>query len=443
LNRILVVEVDNKSGALVTILQDVSPVAPNTLNLKEGIYNGIATEWISRHPTLPLLYALTSYWNAQEACVTTFNIHEKTGLLTQLGIPASTGGYHAAHATFSSDGSLLVIAHHNDGKIVFFDTSEETAIKEPCCIMDTPEVVPGTRRTTKPNDGFPGLPSLHHVTYGPNQKYLLTVDPSQDCIFTYAVNEQGLPTSKQPTSILRCLSPHPIIGWFQRAISNLVLKCHQRARKVAVHPNGKYLYVLYESINRLQIYSIDAEGIMDASQCWQDVSTLESNATASDDDGRTESCYDNMVGIALQLASELYVTKDGSTLLVANRGDTKVPLLARAESSIRAFRLDEEGRKLVPLGCLSGVDGPVRHFVVLGDTTEKTKEPELRIVAGVFQSRQCLQTYVLRNRRRGMELGPAADGDICGDFELLGEASLPETNVFCIAPMEQEAIHQH
>jgi len=81
--------------------------------------------------------------------------------------------------------------------------------------------------------------------------------------------------------------------------------------------------------------------------------------------------------------------------------------------------------------------------VVLGDTTEKTKEPELRIVAGVFQSRQCLQTYVLRNRRRGMELGPAADGDICGDFELLGEASLPETNVFCIAPMEQEAIHQH
>ena len=176
-NTILVVQVDdnnnnnnnNSSSCNSKILQEISPVAPNPLQLPEGVYNGIATELIVRHPKLPFLFVLTSYWNAMEACVTTFRIQPEDGRLTRMGASVSTQGLHAAHACLSPDdgASLLVIAHHNDGKLVFFDVTclqqqqqneeeeqQSSIIQQgnPCCIINTPVVViPNTRRrTTKP-----------------------------------------------------------------------------------------------------------------------------------------------------------------------------------------------------------------------------------------------------------------------------------------------------
>ena len=453
-NKILVVKVDATTGSLLQVVQEVSPVAPNPLQLKEGVYNGIATEWISRHPKFPLLYALTSYWNAAEARVTTFHVDHATGALTPLGPDASTRGFHAAHATFSPDGSLYVIAHHNDGKLVFFDaTHDDAPLQDPCHILDTPEVVPGTRRNARRKDAFPGLPSLHHIQYAPNRKYLLTVDPSQDYLFTYTVDARGLPTSSHPTAMFSCRSEVPIHGWFQRLITQYVLKCQRRARKAVVHPNGKYVYVLYESINRLQVYSIDDEGTIDGTRCWQDVSTVDYDnnntwaASSSHRHPKTSSWRrrwcpidtNTIIGITLQLASELYVTRDGSTLLVANRGDAKVPgLLSRgAENSIRVFSLHEQGRVLEHRGRLPGISGPVRHFVSLGGGVNGHHD-DLQIVAGVCQDHHpCLQTYAKKETGPQEKAPPRTEStmrtsDDDTTYELVGVANIP-ANVFCIA----------
>lgn len=444
-NKILVVELNAATGNLVNIVQEISPVAPNPLELPEGVYNGIATEWISRHPKFPLLYALTSYWNAKEARVTTFRINEddptqtttktttagsRPNYLTQLGEAASTRGYHAAHATFSPDGSLYVIAHHNDGKLVFFyATNDNTALVEPCQIIDTPEVVPGSRRTTKRLDAFPGLPSLHHVEY--TETYLLTVDPSQDCIFSYPIDKKGFPTSLQPTSVFRCssgASPAVSYGWFQRIITKYVLKCRQRVRKAVVHPNGKYVYMVYESTNRLQVFGIDKQGNIDASKCWQDVSTIDDSLTSSSSPSSSSSsssswCPNGIIGVTLQLASELYISKDGSRLFVSNRGDIKIPG-SRGESSIRVFSLRDEGRTLVNCGTLPGVSGPVRHFLPLlvGDCNDGSPN---RIVAGVYQDQQYLQTFAKKGN--GDETRHHTS-----EYELIGEAYIG-ANVFCIS----------
>ena len=385
---------------------------PNPRNLPSGVYNGVSTEWIARHPKLNLLYVLTSYWNLLEACVTTYEISTEDGTLIKLG-ERSTEGYQATYATFSADQSVFVIAHHNDGKLVFFDCRDDNALETPLMVLTAPEVVPGTRREVKRNDGFPVLPSLHHIQYSPNGKYLLAVDPSQDCVFTYAIDERGLPKAKVPTSVFQGSSNYPIYGLFQRLITKYVLKCHQRARRVAIHPNGKYVFVLYESINRIQIYSISETGVIDSKNCWQDISTLDPNLVSSK--------Y-WPVGITLQLASELYISPDAKTLMVSNRGDRKVPL-SRAESSIRAFGVQVDnstantqpqgGISLLPRGTLKEISGPVRHFFPLNQGSDDW------IVAAVYQDRQCLQFYEKQEEETS-------------GYKLRGETNV-KANVFCIA----------
>lgn len=404
-SKVLVVKVNNETGSLVEIIQTVD--TPNPRNLPSGSYNGVSTEWISKHPKHSLLYVLTSYWNLLEGCVTTFKISKKRGTLTKLS-ERSTGGYHAAYATFSPDNSLYVIAHHNDGKLAFFDCRDNDALDSPILEIKTPEAVPGTKREVGRKDACPGLPSLHHVQYSPNKKYLLTVDPSQDFVFTYPVDDRGLPKSKVPTSMCKCHSDYPIYGIFQRLVTQYVLRCSQRARKARIHPNGKYVYVLFESINRIQNYGIDEDGKIDGNNCLQDLSALDPYFTAS-------SYYP--VGITLQLAAELHISKDGSTLILSNRGDKKL-IGSRAENSIRVFDIQQDGRVLVPKGAIPSVRGPVRHFVM--------EDHDQKIVAAVcHKDRQCLQTF----QKQGSQHEASRDST---GYELVGEAMVG-ANVFCIA----------
>jgi 6-phosphogluconolactonase (cycloisomerase 2 family) len=414
-NRLLVVKLGNNTrnsnvqqGSVV--IQDIHPVAPNPLNLPEGVYNGVSTEWISRHPKFPLVYALTSYWNACPARVTTFRMGGD-GRLETLGDSSSTGGLHAAHATFSPDGSLYVVAHHNDGKLVFFDCTDGESVlpEDPLLVIESPEVIPGTRRTARPNDPFPGLPSLHHVQYSPNRRFLFTVDPSQDHIFTYTVNERGLPTSQQPTSVFKCYSDVPIYGLFQRLVTKYVLKCKRRARKAVIHPNGKHIYVLYESLNIVQVYNINEAGSIDGSICCQEDSTLDPSFFAS-------RWYP--VGLALQLAAELFITKDGSTLLLSNRGDIKLPG-SRAESSVRIFSIQRDSGLLRPQGVIPNISGPVRHFIMLFEDPDGSGNHQ--IVAAVNGSHPQLQCYQAKSSEAGAI-----------DYHVAGPPTHMSANVFSI-----------
>jgi 6-phosphogluconolactonase (cycloisomerase 2 family) len=283
--------------------------------------------------------------------------------------------------------------------------------------FQAPEAVSGTRRQPKRKDGPPGLPSLHHIQYSPNGRYLLAVDPSQDCIFTYSVDKRGLPKAKVPTSIFQCHSDYSIYGFVQRLITKHVLKSNQRVRKAVVHPNGKIVYVLYESINRLQVYSINEGGVIGSSgngnskdPCLQDISTLDPSFTSSN--------Y-RPVGLALQCAAELYVTRNGETLLLSNRGDKLMATGSRVENSVRVLDIQQEGRVLVPKGVLPGVSGPVRHFLSL--------ENDKKIVVASYKDKQCLQTY-----QRQEEREDGGEGGTTSGFKLLGEANV-KANVFCIA----------
>ena len=334
--------------------------------------------------------------------------------MEQLGESSSTGGHQAAHATFSPDGSLYVVAHHNDGKLVFFECKEETMLpKDPLMVIDAPEVVPGTRRCAMPNDPFPGLPSLHHVQYSPNQKFLYTVDPSQDHIFTYTVNERGLPTSQRPISMFKCYSEVPIYGLFQRIITRYIFKCKRRARKAVIHPNGKYIYVLYESINRVQVYNISESGSIDESCCCQEISTLDPTFVAS-------RWYP--VGLALQSAAELCISKDGSMLFISNRGDVILPG-SRVENSIRVFSIDYDTGLLAPHGILPNIHGPVRHFMFLDNADGSSSNHPIIIVAAINGSTPHLRSF---------EEEKSTENESTKNYQVVGPSCHVTANVYCI-----------
>ncbi len=156
-NRLKVIEVENKTGNLVCLVQDVDPIvqtAPSNYDadtqtdeetfgendasegnsstanvenkfLSSGILGSFSssdnatTEWIERHPTFDsLLYVFTSFWSKRSAVVTTYRIlgidnqcggdsepsSEKLirGRLKKLG-SVETKGLHVSHVTFSPD----------------------------------------------------------------------------------------------------------------------------------------------------------------------------------------------------------------------------------------------------------------------------------------------------------------------------------------------------
>mmetsp|Transcript_18480 Transcript_18480/g.45784 ORF Transcript_18480/g.45784 Transcript_18480/m.45784 type:complete len:539 (+) Transcript_18480:56-1672(+) len=161
-NQLKVIEVENKTGDLVRVVQDIDPIvqpAPSNSGVEtrsaEAAFDGYdagesnnstnstdnnfigagllgsfssseaaTTEWIERHPTFDsLLYVFTSFWNKKSAVVTTYRIlsvddhdgigsessseRRTRGRLKKLG-SMETKGLHVSHVTFSPDNFRFV-----------------------------------------------------------------------------------------------------------------------------------------------------------------------------------------------------------------------------------------------------------------------------------------------------------------------------------------------
>jgi 6-phosphogluconolactonase (cycloisomerase 2 family) len=334
--------------------------------------------------------------NSAHAIVTTYSISISTsngddGTLTKLG-SRSTEGFQAAHACFSPDGSTYVIAHHNGGKLVFFDATNPVALAEPVLIIDPPEVVPGTRKDPVPNTFEIGVPSLHGVSYAPNGgKYLLCVDPQQNAVFTYSVNKMGRPTTNTAISQVECKTEKEKVGVVFGLLSYF-LKLGPRPRRAVVHPNGKYMYVVHEATNYIQVYAINEEGTV-SPKLLQEISC--------------RAPIGWWVGLAITNASELQATED--YLIVSVRGMSA--LGGRCESSVRFFSYKENGAMLENAGTLQGIPAAVRHFYLKDNV----------LWVGINSSKTPL---VLKYVKK--------EGDL---FELTGQANVG-MDVFCVTPKE-------
>jgi len=396
-NKLAAVEVDS-NGDLVRILQVVEPVVdPLPPTLPENAKGALAvTEWISRHPKYPLLYALTSFRNEAEAIVTTYRIDSANGTLTKLGSSStSTGGHQAAHAVFSPDGSTYVIAHHNGGALSLFDATKPDKLGEPVMVIFPPEIETGTKKAPEAGKVNQGLPALHGVSYAPDGRFLVCADPVQNAVFTYAVDKQGIPTTPdKPTSQVVCETSKWAYAWVQRLLAFVLKMKSPRPRRAVVHPNGKWLYVIHEWTNYVQIYAIDDDGNIDP-KLHGEVSCVD------------PSLRRGFVGIGMTAVAELEACDD--YLMVSVRG--LAVLGGRAESSVRLLAYKNGGSELESAGVLEGVPAAVRHFYRKEDV----------IWVGINSSKK---TLVLKYERE--------DGK---NWVRKGEADVG-MDVFCVVPKD-------
>jgi 6-phosphogluconolactonase (cycloisomerase 2 family) len=227
-NRLKAIEVDNKTGEFVRLVQDIDPIVQRALttgdeetnNLGDDSRgNGISTkniehsvsgsgflgsysssgtattEWIERHPTFDsLLYVFTSFWNRTSAVVTTYRIlgvnnhsmdsintfeTRSRGRLKKLG-SVQTKGLHVSHVTFSPDHYSFVqngngnAKHKKPPSTICVGHYMDGSLSFFDCSRDVAlgepirvVTLPEVRPETR-NTTYPNpLPSIHHVTYNP------------------------------------------------------------------------------------------------------------------------------------------------------------------------------------------------------------------------------------------------------------------------------------
>lgn len=350
-NHVGAVQVD-ETGSLIRVLDSTDPVfeLPESSsfnffsNLKSS-FSSPVTQWIAKHPKLDLLYAFTSFQSERQAVITTYQINRETGDLTKLGV-CDSGGYQAVFASFSPDSSLLVVAHHNDGNLAFFDCTAKAnggVLEIPIKVLSTPEIRPETRTTSYPAC----LPSLQHFYYAPNGQYLLTADcSSQSRVWTYPVDERGLPKCELPMYNFKVSA----IQAFPSAMSTIgshIMGSPNRIRRVVLHPNGNFLYVLLELHSLIQVFEIDATGKV-VPDCLQEIPT-------------TDKAYNSrFVGFGINLAADLMVSPEQDGLWVSNRG-YKVGFTGKAGSSLQFLEFQQNGARLDRKRVVQTA-GPVGHF---------------------------------------------------------------------------------
>jgi len=422
-NKIAVVKVDDLGNRVETVQTIDAVVDP----LPEGVQapstpsHKLETGWINKHPQYKLLLVLTSFWISHPAILTTFRI-EKDGTLTKLA-RCSTGGFHACYATFSPDDSTYCVAHHNCGRVVFFDVTEDQGITEgPLQTIRAPIVDPDHSALIEPQDSSLGMgvPNTHHVLYAPNRKYLLVVDAMQHAVLTYAVNERGRPiannndkddTAIQPTSSQIVTTDQTNVSWFQNALKWILSKLispgfPQRIRRAALHPSGKFIYILYEFANTVQVYGIDETGKMDGT-CLCDMKIAEI-------DTLTQYWW---IGVGITAAAEMTASSDG--LMVSVRG--KPAPGCRADSCVRTLTYVDEGRQLAYQQRME-THSAVRHFACTTEPSSVPGEDPVKVVWVGINS--ALYPMVQKYR-----MVPSSER-----YELTGEANVG-MDVFCVVPL--------
>jgi 6-phosphogluconolactonase (cycloisomerase 2 family) len=359
-NTLGVLQLDDESGCQIGTLNVMQVVdEPLLPSPPEGFFSRWSakfttptTEWILLHPQMDLIYVFVGFMSLGESLVTTYHVDRTTGELSKMGV-CPTGGLQVSYATFSPDRSLLVVCHHNDGQLSFFDCNKNGGVlEEPIRVIKTPEIRPETKCTDYPHC----LPSLYHCQYTPDGKFLLTVDCStQSRVWIYPVDEHGLVLSPSPTSHLKAKPIQSPPGALTSLVTTQIFQSPGRMRRVVFHPNGRYIYLLFESHSVIQVYEYANGRIL--ADCLQEIPSIDPSFF----DRTLPPWKQTMAGMATNMASELVAEEEG--LWVSNRGLLPLRGVGRAENSVRCFDYQDQGARLVAKAC-ADTRGPIRHFLL-------------------------------------------------------------------------------
>jgi 6-phosphogluconolactonase (cycloisomerase 2 family) len=252
--------------------------------------------WLALNPAQTHLYAVSeidNYQGTRSGAVVTYAIDDNNLQLRRLGA-VSSGGTAPSYASVHPSGKFVFAANYGSGSVAVFPVGSDGALGEATDVR--PSVGPrhhAVRAIKDPPGQFAASdhegPHVHMVAADPSGQFVIANDAGLDLTLVWRFD--------------------PAAGRLLPAAVPVVAAPPGCApRHFVFHPNGRWLYNLYEHDARVAVYDYDST--RGALKLKQVVSSLPPKFAGSN------------------LASEVVVTANGRFLYVANRLHNAVTVFA-------------------------------------------------------------------------------------------------------------------
>lgn len=187
--------------------------------------------WLVAHPRLPVLYALseTGYGPGEQGKVHALKADPATGALTVISTVAS-GGRGPAHMSLDGEAGGLLVAHYGDGHVAALPVRSDGGLEAPASVQANTGSGPGPQQQG---------PHAHAVLVDPSRRHALVADLGADRIFVHpydAATRRLGPAGDASTDVPPMTGP----------------------RHLAIHPNGRFVYLLSEIEPEIRTYRWEA-----------------------------------------------------------------------------------------------------------------------------------------------------------------------------------------
>jgi len=244
--------------------------------------------FLAVHPNRRVLYAVnevSDYQGQKSGAVSAFAINRASGRLTLLNQVASRGG-DPCYITVDKTGKYVLVANYGGGSVAVFPIREDGGIAE------ASSFVQHTGHGTNPERQE--SPHAHSINMSPDDRFAIVDDLGLDETLVYPFDSAKGALTAEPVTIAKAV---PGAG----------------PRHFAMHPNGKFGYVINEMGSTVTVFDYDtATGAL---KTVQTVSTIPKSFSK------------------LNESAEIEVAPSGRFLYASNRGHDSIAVFAIDSSS--------------------------------------------------------------------------------------------------------------
>jgi 6-phosphogluconolactonase len=338
----------SKSKGIYAFRYDAATQEVTSLGLAAETTN---PSWVALHPNGRFLYAVNevqNYNGPNSGGVSAFAIDRATGKLTFLNEVASRGA-DPCYITVEQSGKYVLVANYTGGSIAAFPISADGKLGNASAFVQHTGHGLNPKRQEAPH--------AHSVNLSPDERFAFVDDLGLDELLVYRFDQSK--GSLKPNK--------PPFAQFDAGAG---------PRHFALHPSGKFAYVVSEMASTVTAFSVDLKaGLLHRSQT---ISTLPDDFKGENDDAEVEvhpsgkflyasnRGHDSIAVFAIDPAKgTLTVVEHASTQGKTPRNfaidPTGTLLFAENQQSnnIVIFRIDEKTGKLTPTGKVLEVGQPV------------------------------------------------------------------------------------
>jgi 6-phosphogluconolactonase len=338
----------SKSKGIYAFRYDAATQEVTSLGLAAETTN---PSWVALHPNGRFLYAVNevqNYNGPNSGGVNAFSVDRATGKLTFLNEVASRGA-DPCYITVDQSGKYVLVANYTGGSIAAFPISSDGKLGNASAFVQHTGHGLNPKRQEAPH--------AHSIDLSPDERFAFVDDLGLDQLLVYKFGKsKGSLKPNNPPSAKLDAGAGP--------------------RHFALHPSGKFAYVVSEMASTVTAFSIDLKaGVLHRSQS---ISTLPDDFKGENDDAEVEvhpsgkflyasnRGHDSITVFAIDPAKgTLTVVEHASTQGKTPRNfaidPTGTLLFAENQQSnnIVIFHIDEKTGKLTPTGKVLEVGQPV------------------------------------------------------------------------------------